>query len=170
MAQSDGRRGHPLRLLRIVAAGSAVEIEQVILLGYGPEHGIRLNELDLRGEKRLRLHIGRLRRLLAHHLRWRLMVDIHRRGGFINRLQAGGDDGGGKHACRNEGDDLPAMPAQNPQVVGKRNRRRLRFEVLRLRGGRIVGYRRRASGCSRRSHLINSRLSRHISSMNYCAA
>src|SRR5450755_1469390 len=93
----------------------------MVLFGDGAEHGIRLDELDLGGDKLVGVVEGHARGVLANDGGGHLAIDIDGGGGFVDRSQAGGDNDGGSHTAENEADNLPAVAAENPEVVRERD-------------------------------------------------
>ena len=59
--------------------------------------------------------------VLADDVGGRLEVDVDDSSRLIDGLHPQRHDSGGKDGSRNEGEDLPAMPAQYPEIVRQRH-------------------------------------------------
>src|SRR5262245_51513488 len=94
-----------------------LNFEEIQTADNRPQHGVRLDELYLRGQKLICIIGVGARRLLADRAGWTLAVDIAGRGGVEYRNQPGGDQYGHNYASGDEGEDLPSVALQNPQVV-----------------------------------------------------
>ena len=112
-----------------------LDVAQMILVDHRAQHGIGLDQLDLRGQKLVGI-VGRvLHRLLAEHAGGHLAVDIDGRGRFVNRSEAQRNDERREHDGGDEAGDFPAVAAKNPEVVRQRDVRGLRF-ILRVENRR----------------------------------
>src|ERR1035438_6680908 len=91
----------------------------MVLLGDWAEDGIRLNNFDLGGQELVGIIRGHARCVLADGRGWHLAIDIHDHCGLVYRREARGDDDGRRHTAEDEAKDLPAMAAEDPEVVGE---------------------------------------------------
>ena len=122
LLQQDGRVLLGLgRFFRRDVGCVFLKVEEMILLRHGPQDGIRLDELDLSGQELVGVVSGQRVGVLADDGRRHLPVDIHGDGGFVDGRQPRGDDQGGRHAGEDEGQDLPAVAAEDPEIVREGN-------------------------------------------------
>ncbi len=77
----------------------------------GPQDGIGLNELDLRGEELVGVVVGHLRGLFAEHAGGHAAVDVDGDRGFVDRREAQRDDECRDDNQHDEGEHLPALAA-----------------------------------------------------------
>ncbi len=108
------------------------------LFGDGAEDGIGLDELDLGGEELVGIGGGGLVGLLAEDAGGHAAIDVDGGGGLVDGRDALGDDEGGDDAGGDEGDDLPAVALEDPEVVGEGD-----GGLLGLGVGAVPGRRRR---------------------------
>src|ERR1017187_3393715 len=93
----------------------------MVLVGHRTEDGIRLDQFDLGSEELVGIIRRYARGVLTDRGGWHLAIDVHGSGGFVDRREARGDDHGRRHAAEDEAEDLPALPAKDPEVVGERD-------------------------------------------------
>src|ERR1019366_2848030 len=103
----------------------------MVLLGDWAKDGIRLNNLDLGGQELIGIIRGHARGVLADGGGWHLAIDIHGHCGFVYRREAPGDDDGGRHTAEDEAENLPAVAAEDPEIVGEGDGRLIgRFGIV----------------------------------------
>ncbi len=106
-----------LTLLPIVI----LKLAQVVFAGHRAEDRVGLDQLDLCGQELIGVVGGRLHGFLAKDAGGHSAVDIDDSGGLVNRSQPQGDDQRGDDTCAHEGENLPAMPFNDPKIMRQRN-------------------------------------------------
>jgi hypothetical protein len=82
-----------------------------------------LDQLNLCREELVGIiELRELTRFLSEDSRGSVPIDVDLGRTLIHGANAERDDQGGNHASGDESEDSPFMPADNPQIVGRRNR------------------------------------------------
>ena len=145
---SDVRRklgfGRPIADLKNVRAGGTQYLEaaedrgafvtftdEAILAGYGAKNGVGLYEFDLGAHELVRIeHRAEAERILTDDRVGNGAIHVDDRGGLVNRFQMLGYHNGGADTNCDEGEYLPEMSPQHPDVVGERKAAVRRLGVL----------------------------------------
>ena len=98
-----------------------LHVAELVFVDHRTEHGIGLDQFDLRGQELVGIVVGDFGGFLAQHAGGHAAVDVDGRGGFVDGREAQGDDQRGEHRGGDAARNLPAVTAQDPQVVRQRD-------------------------------------------------
>ncbi len=140
-----------------------------VLLDDRAQNGVGLDQFDLSGKKLFRVVNCARVRLLADDFRRRHTVDIHSRGRLIILRHPGRDDNRAQHDYTDEGEKLPLVAVEQPQIVRKGEGRGfgIRCVGLRLINDGALDKRLRTGGGIRRRKGKDSFLIKHYDSRGF---